>query len=36
MKTYEYFSEDGKEFIIDSPDTPRPWINYLCNRNENS
>ena len=35
MKTYGHFSEDAKEFIIDSPNTPRPWINYLCNRNGN-
>lgn len=32
MKKYGHFSEDAKEFIIDSPDTPKPWINYLCNR----
>lgn len=28
---YGHFSEDGKEFIITDPDTPRPWINYLTN-----
>ena len=33
MKKYGHFSEDASEFIIDSPDTPRPWINYLCSRN---
>ena len=32
MRTYGDFSKDGKEFIISSPNTPRPWINYLCNR----
>ena len=25
--------EDGKEYIITNPDTPRPWINYLTNEN---
>jgi cellobiose phosphorylase len=25
------FSEDGREYIIHRPDTPRPWINYLSN-----
>lgn len=29
---YGRFSEDGREYIIERPDTPRPWINYLCNR----
>ncbi|MBU0951326.1 MAG: hypothetical protein KKH91_00655 [Elusimicrobia bacterium] len=28
---YGHFSEDGKEFIITRPDTPRPWINYFSN-----
>lgn len=28
---YGDFSEDGREFIIKDPDTPRPWINYLTN-----
>jgi cellobiose phosphorylase len=28
-----YFSEDNNEFIICSPYTPRPWINYLTNGN---
>jgi len=31
MKKYGHFSNDGKEFIITNPDTPRPWINYLTN-----
>ena len=26
---YGQFSEDGTEFVINRPDTPRPWINYL-------
>lgn len=25
------FSEDGREYIITTPDTPRPWLNYLGN-----
>lgn len=29
--SYGYFSEDGREYIITRPDTPRPWINYLSN-----
>ncbi len=28
---YGHFSEDGREYIITRPDTPRPWINYLSN-----
>lgn len=28
---YGYFSEDGYEFIITRPDTPRPWTNIICN-----
>ncbi|MFZ5800384.1 MAG: GH36-type glycosyl hydrolase domain-containing protein [Candidatus Omnitrophota bacterium] len=28
---YGHFSPDGREFIITSPNTPRPWINYLTN-----
>ncbi len=30
---YGRFSEDGLEYIITRPDTPRPWINYLSNEN---
>ncbi len=30
--TYGYFSEDGKEFIITKPLTPRPWINVISNK----
>lgn len=29
--TYGNFSPDGREFIIDTPVTPRPWANYLTN-----
>jgi cellobiose phosphorylase len=28
---YGYFSEGGKEYIITSPRTPRPWINVISN-----
>jgi len=29
---YGRFSADGREFIIENQATPRPWINYLYNR----
>ncbi|MBL7070984.1 MAG: hypothetical protein ISS26_02280 [Candidatus Omnitrophica bacterium] len=28
---YGNFSKDGMEYIIKTPQTPRPWINYLTN-----
>lgn len=28
---YGHFSKDGKEFIITTPRTPRPWINVISN-----
>ncbi len=28
---YGYFSSDGREYIIERPDTPRPWINVISN-----
>ena len=28
---YGYFSDDGKEYVITRPDTPRPWINIISN-----
>ncbi|MBL7070933.1 MAG: glycosyl transferase family 36 [Candidatus Omnitrophica bacterium] len=28
---YGYFTEDGKEYVITRPDTPRPWVNVLSN-----
>ena len=28
---YGHFSEDGSEYIITTPNTPRPWVNYLTN-----
>ena len=35
MKTfktkYGYFSDDGREYVITTPRTPRPWINVISN-----
>lgn len=28
---YGHFSDDGKEYVITSPRTPRPWINVISN-----
>ncbi len=28
---YGYFSDDGKEYIITNPRTPKPWINVISN-----
>lgn len=28
---YGYFSEDGREYIITTPCTPRPWVNVISN-----
>jgi len=28
---YGQFSKDGREYVINTPNTPRPWINYLTN-----
>ncbi len=28
---YGHFTEDGKEFVISDPFTPRPWINVISN-----
>jgi len=28
---YGKFSKDGREYIIEDPETPRPWFNYLFN-----
>ena len=28
---YGQFSEDSMEYIINRPDTPTPWINYISN-----
>ena len=26
---YGYFDDDNREYIIERPDTPAPWVNYL-------
>ena len=28
---YGYFTADGMEYVITRPDTPRPWVNVICN-----
>ena len=28
---YGYFAQDGKEYVVTTADTPRPWYNYLWN-----
>jgi cellobiose phosphorylase len=28
---YGHFSSDGKEYVITTPRTPRPWINVISN-----
>ena len=28
---YGYFTEDGMEYVITRPDTPRPWVNVISN-----
>ncbi|MCX7004341.1 MAG: hypothetical protein NTV22_13855, partial [bacterium] len=28
---YGHFSDDGSEYIVTTPDTPRPWANVLAN-----
>ncbi len=28
---YGYFSDDGKEYIITNPKTPKPWVNLISN-----
>ncbi len=30
---YGHFSQDGLEYVVTTPNTPRPWINYLTNEN---
>ena len=27
---YGYFTEQGDEYVITRPDTPRPWVNVIC------
>lgn len=29
---YGYFTDDGREYVITRPDTPRPWVNVICPR----
>ena len=31
VNKYGYFTEDGKEFVITTPKTPAPWMNYIWN-----
>lgn len=31
INKYGFFSDDGKEFIITNPFTPRPWVNVISN-----
>ncbi len=31
MTKYGHFSDDGQTYVITRHDTPRPWINVLCN-----
>ena len=31
MKTFGYFDDDNREYVITDPATPFPWINYLGN-----
>ena len=26
---YGYFDDENREYVIDRPDTPAPWVNYL-------
>lgn len=30
---YGYFTDDGREYVITRPDTPKPWINIISNGN---
>jgi cellobiose phosphorylase len=31
MKTFGYFDDKNREYVITDPATPFPWINYLGN-----
>ncbi len=33
MGSYGYFDESAREYVITSPETPAPWINYLMGKN---
>ena len=28
---YGYFTDDGNEYVITTPKTPRPWVNVISN-----
>lgn len=30
-KTFGHFSEDGRAYVVTDKNTPRPWVQYLCN-----
>ena len=32
MTSYGHFSDDGREYVITDPRTPRPWANVIANR----
>lgn len=32
MNQFGYFNDDSRSYVINDPETPRPWINYLGNR----
>src|SRR5689334_643923 len=27
---YGHFTDDGREYVIKRPDTPKPWVNVIC------
>ncbi|MDW7991515.1 MAG: hypothetical protein RMK65_05110, partial [Anaerolineae bacterium] len=31
LNPYGYFSSDGREYVITTPLTPRPWCNIISN-----
>ena len=31
MKTFGFFDDANREYVINNPETPFPWINYLGN-----
>ena len=31
-ENYGYFSDDGKEYIVTTLKTPKPWLNYISNK----
>jgi len=33
LTKYGYFSDDGSEYIITNPKTPKPWVNVISNGN---